>query len=135
MENLPYGISTWGKLPEVVEGADSEAVGYCLDSGHAWCEGVDPARWVPVMGRKLFVTHLHDNHGSRDEHLSPGFGTISWETLILALRREFRGTINFEVNGWYDMPPLEGHRRAVEFWRTLEKLALLHESENREKGV
>ena len=45
VENLPYGISTWGKLPEVVEGADSEAVGYCLDSGHAWCEG-----WIRRAG-------------------------------------------------------------------------------------
>lgn len=123
VENLPEGISTWGTLSDIVESADSEMVGYCLDAGHSWCSGVDPALWVPVMGNKLFVTHFHDNHGKKDEHLSPGFGTIHWEDLILALHGRFRGTVNFEVNGWYGMEPFEGHLHAIEFWRTLEKLA------------
>lgn len=126
VENLPDGISTWGTLSEIVEAADSEMVGYCLDAGHSWCSGINPARWVPIMGRKLFVTHFHDNHGQKDEHLSPGFGTIPWDELLLALRDNFHGTVNFEVNGWYGMEPLEGHQYAIEFWRTLEKQVFRH---------
>ncbi len=127
-------------LPRIVRGANSDAVGFCLDTGHAWCCGNDPAQWIPIMGDKLFTTHIHDNHGlprifscheglldvtsNLDEHLSPGFGTISWKNFLLALRESgYRRTLNFETNGWPELEKSESYRYAIQFWRTCESLA------------
>jgi sugar phosphate isomerase/epimerase len=39
--------------------------------------------------RDLFVTtHIHDNHGERDEHLLPYEGTIDWNATLAALPSE-----------------------------------------------
>ncbi len=128
-------------LPEIVRGADSEAVGFCLDTGHAWCGGTDPAKWVPVMGDKLFTTHVHDNHGlpekfvgydgiidvvnePLDEHLPPGFGTISWKDFIRALWKiGYDRTVNFESNGWPGLEKKDSYHCAIQFWRTCELLS------------
>ena len=146
LENLDR-FTPWcdmANLPELVRGADSEAVGFCLDTGHAWCCGRDPAEWVPVMGDKLFTTHVHDNHGlpakfagsgglidvvneHLDEHLSPGLGTISWRDFIRALRKSgYRRTLNFETNGWPGLEGRDAYRFAIQFWRTCECLAAEH---------
>lgn len=127
-------------LPKIVRGADSDAVGFCLDTGHAWCGGYDPAEWVPVMGDKLFTTHIHDNHGlpekligydgllepahDLDEHLPPGFGTISWRDFLRALRKSgYNRTLNFESEGWPELEKSEGYHCAIQFWRTCENIA------------
>ena len=34
------------------------------------------------------TTHLHDNHGERDEHLLPYEGTIDWNATLAALPAE-----------------------------------------------
>lgn len=128
-------------LPKIVRGADSDAVGFCLDTGHAWCGGYDPVKWVPVMGDKLFTTHVHDNHGlpekfaghnelidvvnePLDEHLPPGFGTISWRDFIRALGKVgYDRTINFESNGWPGLEKEDAYSCAIKYWRTCEFMA------------
>jgi len=127
-------------LPRLVAAADSPAVGFCLDSGHAHCCGqTSVTDWIAIMGDKLFTTHFHDNRGARldaltdkkwvsptgiDEHLPPGFGTIPWIDVIQALDAiGYGNTVNFESGAWPDCEPEEGFRHAICFWRTLEFLA------------
>ena len=38
------------------------------------------------MSDKIRSTHLHDNHGERDEHLWIGEGTIDWNEAMSLLR-------------------------------------------------
>jgi len=142
MENLDRFVEPmgdWETLTRLVGAADHPAVGYCLDSGHAWCAGRPPENWIPVMGAKLLATHLHDNRGipeplrgtaellepkGIDEHLPPGFGTIDWRTFIGALRRAgYARTVNFESDGWPGMDESEGLRHAIRYWRTCERLS------------
>jgi sugar phosphate isomerase/epimerase len=48
-----------------------------LDVGHAHLgEGVTAA--LNTLKPRLHSSHLHDNHGQRDEHLWPGEGDIQW---------------------------------------------------------
>ena len=130
VENLdrtePFGDHT--ALPRLVSMADSPAVGFCLDAGHAHCCGkTSVVEWIDIMGDKLFTTHFHDNRGARnwtDEHRAPGFGTIPWLDVIAKLRESgYENTVNFESNGWPYMSTEEGYRHAIDFWRTLESIS------------
>ena len=64
----------------------SKDLGFCFDSGHANITGE-----LDILERyldRLFLTHLHDNHGEKDEHLLPGQGTMDWEQIILTLKKK-----------------------------------------------
>jgi sugar phosphate isomerase/epimerase len=57
---------------------------FCFDIGHAHIEsGV--AAGFEAMRDRVVTTHIHDNHGEKDEHLLPGDGTIDWEEAYEAL--------------------------------------------------
>ena len=56
-----------------------------FDSGHAALRGGDPIEALRTMLPLLIHTHLHDNHGERDEHLTPGQGIIDWPELLTVL--------------------------------------------------
>ncbi len=136
------------ELPRLVEMVDSPAVGYCLDSGHAHCCGSDLIKWIAIMGETLFTTPFHDNHGPNDvirnstgfvpahgvdEHLPPGFGTISWTDVIAALSKiGYRHPVNFESGPWPGMEPAEGWKAAITYWRTCEYLV---EKKRAKKGA
>jgi len=126
IENMPHiALGMTEDLPALVEAIDEPNVGYCLDSGHAHMCGQDLQEWVKVMGGKLFETHLHDNRGSGDEHMSPSFGTINWIDLIRALDEiGFPGPMTFETGGWPGYETTEGYRLAMAWWRACEKIAL-----------
>ena len=126
-------------LPKLINTINLDNVGYCLDSGHAFACGVDPVEWIEVMDSKLFTTHFHDNHGCPewvkntdgfirptgiDEHLPPGFGTISWIDVVNALRKiSYQYTLTFESGAWPMEDEKEGYLHAIRFWRTVETLA------------
>ena len=126
-------------LPKMVEMADSPAVGYCFDSGHAHCAGSDLVKWIEIMGDKLFTTHFHDNHGPNeevlnttgllapkgiDEHLPPGFGTTHWVDVIKTLWKiGYSHPVNFESGPWPEMDRVEGFKSAINYWRISELLA------------
>lgn len=69
---------------------DSLCLKFCFDSGHANCFTPGEAP-LALFGSRLATTHLHDNHGplpegecfsTGDEHLLPGEGNISFDTLM-----------------------------------------------------
>lgn len=118
-------------LPELIRTVDHEAVGFCLDTGHCWCKGHSVQEWLDLLGGKLFTTHIHDNHGvprrpgmCGDEHLPPGFGTISWRDVIAGLVRcGYHRTLNFESGPWPVESREEGYRCAIRYWRICENQA------------
>ncbi len=58
---------------------DSEWFGHCFDAGHWQLFGrLNMAEWLDAIGPRLFHLHLHDNHGSADEHLPVGDGIIDF---------------------------------------------------------
>lgn len=66
--------------------APFSAIGLVFDAGHAALRGGDVLQTARAMLPRLVHTHLHDNHGTRDEHLPPGRGQIDWPTLLALLR-------------------------------------------------
>ena len=85
VENIPNELSTPEGLVELLHTAHFTDVGVCLDVGHAHlAPGVIHA--FEALKGLIRTTHIHDNHGERDEHLWPGNGTIVWKETIESLR-------------------------------------------------
>lgn len=72
--------------------------GVCLDTGHLHLFGGTMNDAIAVLDKRLKVLHIHDNHGTRDEHLFPRMGTIDWNGFIPALQKAgYEGTLNLEL--------------------------------------
>jgi sugar phosphate isomerase/epimerase len=87
LENTPSEMATPANLCHFLEETRLPGLRLCFDSGHAQLdEGAVPA--LETMGSLAITTHLHDNHGEKDEHLLPFAGTIEWEKLMKAMPPE-----------------------------------------------
>jgi sugar phosphate isomerase/epimerase len=85
LENLPGEFSSSTNLRGFIVDTHLRDLRLCFDSGHAHIEeGVEAV--FDAMREFVVTTHLHDNHGERDEHLFPYSGTIDWDDTMRALR-------------------------------------------------
>ncbi len=74
------------------------SVGACLDLGHSHTLGIDPQVYVDALGPRLLHVHLHDNQGSRDEHLPLGEGTLDWRRALSVLdASNYSGVVVLEL--------------------------------------
>lgn len=72
--------------------------GVCWDFGHANLFYRDQTACLRYLGKRLKVTHVHDNFGSRDDHLVPFRGTVDWHALMPVLKEiGYEGDFSFEV--------------------------------------
>jgi len=77
VENLLSEATTPAHLALILEMGHLDSVGVCLDLGHANIT-VGTAEAIAALGNRIASVHVHDNHGTKDEHLWPGDGTIDW---------------------------------------------------------
>lgn len=61
-----------------------EIMGICFDFGHANVGRLDIYHEIQKIGKRLKVTHIHDNQGS-DTHSFPYQGNVDWSTVRKAL--------------------------------------------------
>ncbi len=88
---------------------EKEILGICFDFGHANVEKVDIYNEIKKMGKKLKVTHIHDNFG-KDDHFFPYDGNINWNLAMKALKEiDYQGELNLEVRYDYKMEQLQGN--------------------------
>ena len=85
VENIPNDLSTPESLVELLHAARFTDVGVCFDVGHAHLGPGIPQAFETLKGL-IHTTHVHDNHGERDEHVWPGEGTIDWKETLALLR-------------------------------------------------
>jgi len=87
IENTPGEMATPENLKHFLQQTRLTSVKLCFDAGHAHIEGgVLPA--LEAVRDLAATTHIHDNHGERDEHLLPFEGTIDWAATVPALPAE-----------------------------------------------
>lgn len=103
VENMPGyserdGIHRFGASAEdVLALSDALDCGNCWDFGHANISGVPQGDSLRLLGHRLTVLHVNDNHGKEDEHLLPFFGNIKWRDAMRGLRESgFDGCFNLE---------------------------------------
>jgi sugar phosphate isomerase/epimerase len=85
VENLISEATTPEHLLMILEMGHLDNVGVCLDLGHANIT-VGVASAISTLGAHVASVHVHDNHGTKDEHLWPGDGVIEWPSTIAALK-------------------------------------------------
>lgn len=73
---------------------DIPGIGMTFDIGHANTTGT-VQEFLTHIGDADHL-HLHDNHGSSDEHLALRRGTINWEKVAAAVRDSYSGVIVIE---------------------------------------
>lgn len=81
LENTPGELATPSNLRHFVEQTRLPGLRLCFDAGHAHLDS-GAMQGIETMGELAVTTHLHDNHGEKDEHLLPYSGTIEWEKLF-----------------------------------------------------
>ena len=85
-----------------------QGIGCCLDTGHQFVfSTVSISEWLKTMGPDIIQLHLHDNHGTRDDHLALGKGKIDFGVLFRYLknRREPPPIITLEPHREEDLWP------------------------------
>jgi len=88
-------------LSLLMERISAPNVGVCLDVGHAHAAAQRWQDFFSALGPKIVHMHIHDNHGSVDEHLPLGEGSIDYVGFFCKVRQLGYGgamTAEFRVN-------------------------------------
>jgi sugar phosphate isomerase/epimerase len=81
IENTPNEIGAPASLVRFVKETRLHDLKFCFDIGHAHI-GDGFAESFELMRDRVATTHIHDNHGEKDEHLLPYEGTIDWDAAL-----------------------------------------------------
>lgn len=88
----------------------------CVDTGHAFVMGQDPAQMIRTLGSRVRALHVADNNGRQDQHYAPGQGKIDWNDVMGALKEVgYQGSFSFEADGFALAFGKEGSADALEF--------------------
>ena len=120
LEVIPNPLSAPATLVHLIEDQlEGLDVGICLDIGHANLLG-DVGEAFETISGHLWTTHVHDNHGTRDEHLVPYAGSIDWDLAMMVSQKVgFDGVLMFEVANTGD--PIDVLKRTAKARERLEK--------------
>jgi sugar phosphate isomerase/epimerase len=84
LENTPGELAAPSSLAHFIHDTHLNDLRLCFDTGHAHIEdGVEGS--FEIMRERVVTTHIHDNHGQKDEHLVPFEGTIDWDVTLQSL--------------------------------------------------
>jgi sugar phosphate isomerase/epimerase len=109
LEVLPNPISEAGALVALIEEElEAPEFGICLDTGHAFMMG-DLVDAIESVSGHLVTTHVHDNHGNRDEHLVPFDGAIDWASTVMTLLK-----VGYEGTWMFELAATDSPRRVLE---------------------
>lgn len=112
VENTPGELATPAKLRHFLEDTRLPNLKLCFDVGHAHMDG-EAVSGFDLVRDLAASTHIHDNHGDKDEHLLPYEGSVEWDKLLA----NFPDTLPmiFELKDQQPKPPsLDAIRKAVD---------------------
>ncbi len=84
LENTPGELTSPSSLRQFIVDTRLNDLKMCFDAGHAHMEdGIEAS--FDLMRERAVTTHVHDNHGEKDEHQLPYEGTIDWDSALKIL--------------------------------------------------
>ncbi|MFA9380413.1 MAG: sugar phosphate isomerase/epimerase family protein [Acetanaerobacterium sp.] len=103
------------ELCELCDAFASTHIGICYDFGHAHLTGGFHRQNLNRIGKRLKAVHVQDNHGMKDEHLMPFFGTIDWADAMAGLAEcGYEGELTYEIQEFARFVPNELKHGVVE---------------------
>lgn len=88
LEVIPNALSTPESLIRLIDDElELPALGICMDVGHAHVMSGDVADSIETVSGHLVTTHIHDNDGKRDLHLTPFAGSLDWPAALMGLQK------------------------------------------------
>jgi len=87
IENMPPAWTSFCVEPKeamaMVEAVGRENLGLTLDVGHANILGAEAiGEFINTLSDKIFLVHIHDNDGKRDQHQALGKGAVDFQRVI-----------------------------------------------------
>jgi len=95
VENTPGEMATPAKLRHFLVDTRLPNLRLCFDTGHAHMEG-ESLSGFELVREFAATSHIHDNHGDKDEHLLPYEGTIEWDELLPKIPAELPMVFEFK---------------------------------------
>ena len=88
------------ELMELVDAFNDDAIGICVDTGHANLTGLHAGDLIRLYGKRVCALHINDNFGKGDDlHLAPFEGTVDWADVVLALREiGYSDSFSYEIS-------------------------------------
>ncbi len=89
-------------IMKILEQADSDYAGACIDTGHANIFRLNIGKMVRIYGKRLFALHVNSNAGE-DEHLIPysipaWCERVNYDDFLTALKEVgYEGYLNLEI--------------------------------------
>jgi sugar phosphate isomerase/epimerase len=75
---------------------------------------------IETLSGHLWTTHVHDNRGTRDDHLVPYSGSINWDAAIMETQKiGYEDVLMFEVAS--DGDPVDVLQRTARARERLER--------------
>jgi sugar phosphate isomerase/epimerase len=99
LEVIPNPLSTPESLVRLIEDElELPALGICMDVGHANVMNGDVADAIETVSGHLLTTHIHDNDGKRDLHLTPFAGSLDWPGTLMGFQKVgYEGVLLMEL--------------------------------------
>lgn len=94
-------------LVSLVESISSSHFRLCFDIGHFTVfSKVSLREWCDAVSPYLSELHLHDNHGTKDEHIAIGNGIVDFSALFELIKGEIKSLIiTYEPHREEDLKP------------------------------
>lgn len=116
----PSPFASPEQMIRLVDELNKPDIGICLDTGHAFLSGYNPAEFARKVGARLRATHIADNHGEKDDHVAPFQGDIDWFDFMKALKEiDYKYDFAFEIQNLTSRFPMTIQGDLVKFSYTL----------------
>ncbi|MBE5772779.1 MAG: sugar phosphate isomerase/epimerase [Clostridiales bacterium] len=116
----PSPFASPEQMIKLVDELNKPDIGICLDTGHAFLSGYDPADFARKVGSRLRATHIADNYGEKDDHIAPFQGNIDWFEFMKALKEiDYKYDFAFEIHNLTSRFPAEVQPDLIKFTHTL----------------
>ena len=93
-----HAIANTDGMLRLMNVVDSDNFGAVLDTASSHYQKETVPLSIIKLGKQLFMVHVSDNDSMRNYHLSPGEGTIDWNSVLSALDMiNFSGCVSVDV--------------------------------------
>ena len=128
MKAIPIpGVHTAEEYMRFIDSLDNRWFNICVDTGHLAVVGMEPVEFISGLTNDyLCALHIHENDGTRDQHLIPyTLGKFNWDKITEALKKiDYKGDFTLESSTFFAYIPDELLPSALKYAADLGRLLI-----------